>query len=104
MADLIGFLEQYSRLSPTATALLSPGRPPISYERLWRQVCEAVGSLRSAGVQSSDRVAVVLPNGPEMAVTFLGVASACACAPLNPAYRTPEFEFYFDDLRPKAVI
>jgi amino acid adenylation domain-containing protein len=39
-----------------------------------------------------------------MAVTFLSVASACACAPLNPAYRTAEFEFYFDDLRPKAVI
>ena len=67
-------------------------------------MCQVAGSLRAAGIRASDRVAVVLPNGPEMAASFLSVSAACACAPLNPAYRTAEFEFYFDDLRPKAVI
>ena len=50
------------------------------------------------------RVAIVLPNGPEMAVAFVGVAAAAICAPLNPAYSRSEFEFYLADLNPKALI
>ena len=49
-------------------------------------------------------MAVVLPNGPEMAAAFLAVSCAAVCAPLNPAYRAQEFEFYLKDLRAKAVI
>jgi acyl-CoA synthetase (AMP-forming)/AMP-acid ligase II len=49
-------------------------------------------------------VALVLPNGPELAVAFVGVACAAACAPLNPAYRQEEFDFYLADLGAKAVI
>ena len=39
-----------------------------------------------------------------MATAFLCVASAAAAAPLNPAYRQDEFEFYLEDLRAKALI
>ena len=46
----------------------------------------------------------MLPNGPEMATAFLCVASAATAAPLNPAYRQDEFEFYLEDLRAKALI
>jgi len=49
-------------------------------------------------------VAVVLPDGPEMAVAFLAVAASATCAPLNPAYRAHEFEFYFADLGVRTVI
>ena len=41
----------------------------------------------------------VLPNGPEMASSFIAVASGTSSAPLNPAYRADEFEFYLDDLK-----
>lgn len=76
----------------------------LSYERLWSQI-EYVGScLASQGLGSDDRVAVVLPKGPEMAVLFLSVAGHSVCAPLNPAYRASEFAFYFDDLRIRALI
>ena len=56
------------------------------------------------GVVRGDRVAVVMPNGPEMASLFLGVASVASCAPLNAAYRSSEFEFYLSDLKPKLLI
>ena len=49
-------------------------------------------------------MAVVLPNGPEMATAFLAVSSVCACAPLNPAYRVEEFTFSLKDLRVKALV
>ena len=56
------------------------------------------------GIGRHDRVAVVLPNGPEMAVAFLTVAASATCAPLNPAYGTEELGRYFADLRPRALI
>jgi len=46
----------------------------------------------------------VLPNGPEMASCFIACASGVASAPLNPAYRADEFEFYLSDLQAKALI
>ena len=39
-----------------------------------------------------------------MATAFLCVASAATSAPLNPAYRQDEFEFYLEDLKAKALI
>jgi acyl-CoA synthetase (AMP-forming)/AMP-acid ligase II/acyl carrier protein len=63
-----------------------------------------VRRLNQLGIGRGDRVAIVLPNGPEMALAMLCVASGAAAAPLNPAYRSAEFEFYLKDLAPKAVI
>ena len=39
-----------------------------------------------------------------MAVAFLVAGSAATCAPLNPAYRASEFDFYLNDLNAKALI
>jgi amino acid adenylation domain-containing protein/non-ribosomal peptide synthase protein (TIGR01720 family) len=56
------------------------------------------------GLGCHDRVALVLPNGPEMAVACLAVAAGAACAPLNPAYSADEFDFYLTDLQAQALI
>jgi acyl-CoA synthetase (AMP-forming)/AMP-acid ligase II/acyl carrier protein len=56
------------------------------------------------GIGSHDRVAIALPDGLKMAVAFLAVASIATCAPLNPAYRSQEFDFYLSDLNAKALI
>ncbi|MHB9133120.1 MAG: AMP-binding protein [Armatimonadota bacterium] len=89
---------------PDAPAILAPGRDPLTYRRLYEGVGEAVLALNRMGIGRGDRVAVVLPNGPEMAMVFLAVSSAAVCAPLNPAYRANEFEFYLTDLHAKALI
>jgi amino acid adenylation domain-containing protein len=60
--------------------------------------------LNRIGIGRNDRVAMALPNGPEMAVAFLAVASCATSAPLNPACRADEFEFYLSDLQPKALM
>src|SRR5262245_44309527 len=60
--------------------------------------------LRATGIGRHDRIAVVLPNGPEMAVAILAVASNAACAPINPAYGADELDRYFADLQPRALI
>ena len=61
-------------------------------------------TLRAMGIGRHDRVAVVLPNGPEMAVAILTVAASAVCAPMNPAYGAEELDRYFADLRPRALI
>ncbi|MEX0758071.1 MAG: acyl--CoA ligase, partial [Tistlia sp.] len=61
-------------------------------------------ALAARGIAAGDRVAIVLPNGPEMAAAFLGVASHASAAPLNPAYRAEEFAFYLDDLDARAIV
>jgi acyl-CoA synthetase (AMP-forming)/AMP-acid ligase II len=87
-----------------ATAIAAHGAPPLTYAALRALVDSAVASLNRLGVGRGDRVGIVLPNGPEMATAFLSVASAAASAPLNPAYRQDEFEFYLSDLNAKALI
>jgi oxalate---CoA ligase len=87
-----------------AVAIAAHDAPPLSYAALRALVDRTIRSLNDLGVGRGDRVGIVLPNGPEMATTFLCVASAAASAPLNPAYRQDEFEFYLEDLRAKALI
>jgi oxalate---CoA ligase len=87
-----------------AVAIAAHGAPPLSYAALRALIDRTQRSLNELGIGRGDRIAIVLPNGPEMAATFLCVASAAASAPLNPAYKQDEFEFYIEDLKAKALI
>jgi acyl-CoA synthetase (AMP-forming)/AMP-acid ligase II len=90
--------------SAAAPAIGAPGLPWLDYAGLRRLADETVAELNRRGIGRDDRVAIVLPNGPEMATAFLAVACGATAAPLNPAYRADEFEFYLSDLRPKAIL
>jgi oxalate---CoA ligase len=87
-----------------AVAIAAREAPPLTYAALRALIDHAVRSLNDLGIGRGDRVAIVLPNGPEMATAFLCVACAAASAPLNPAYRQDEFEFYLEDLAAKVLI
>src|SRR5215203_2602036 len=85
-------------------ALLGIGAPALSHAELREHARYVARCLARAGVSRGDRVAIVLPNGPEMAAAFVSVASVCAAAPLNPGYKQQELEFYFGDLAPRALL
>ncbi|WP_295640226.1 acyl--CoA ligase [uncultured Methylibium sp.] len=87
-----------------ATAISAPGRAPLSYAGLRTLVDETLSTLNALGVGRNDRVGIVLANGPEMATCYLACASGTTSAPLNPAYRADEFEFYLSDLNAKLLI
>jgi len=97
-------LKNQARQKPDACAVSAPAREPLTFSRLEGQLDYVVAALNRSGVGQGDRVALVLPNGPEMAVAFVAVASGATCAPLNPAYGEREFEFYLGDLDARAVI
>ena len=99
------------------SSVLSAGRPgdsalviaddgeQITYSALAARVETLARRLAGLGVERGSRVAVALPNGPEivellLAITFVGAAAA----PLNPAYTRDEFAFYLDDIGPRLLL
>lgn len=85
--------------SPSSIALFAPVRAPLTYAGLCRHLEQVVGVLNSHGLGRGDRVALVLPNGPEMLTAFLAVACGAGGAPLNPSLTGGEFDSAFQDLR-----
>src|SRR3984885_3077623 len=87
-----------------AVAIAAHEAPLLTYAGLRALIERTCATLNDLGIGLGDRVAIVLPNGPEMAAAFLSVASAATSAPLNPAYKQEEFEFYLEDLKAKGLI
>jgi acyl-CoA synthetase (AMP-forming)/AMP-acid ligase II len=87
-----------------APAIGAPGRDWLTYEGLRTLSLSVKTTLNEAGIGRGDRVAIVLPNGPEMAAAFVTIAQAATTAPLNPGYRLKEYGFYLDDLKAKALV
>jgi acyl-CoA synthetase (AMP-forming)/AMP-acid ligase II len=88
-----------------AAAIGAPeGVAPLRYGELRALARRTVEALNAVGVGRNERVAMVLPNGPEMAASFVCIGAGATTAPLNPAYRAEDFEFYLTDLRAKALV
>jgi len=90
--------------TPDAVAIAAPGRNPMHFGGLKSHITTLAAALHAAGIERNSRVALVLPNGPEMATAFLAVASCASCAPLNPKYSTEQFEFFLEDLQARTLI
>jgi acyl-CoA synthetase (AMP-forming)/AMP-acid ligase II len=103
-STIFHLIERQARERPDAVAIAAPGRLPLTFGRLLSHIDETTMRLRTLGVGRNDCVAIALPNGPEMVAAFLAVASAGICAPLNPACRSNEYEFYFSSLGAKRLI
>lgn len=97
-------LYKSAELMPDSVAIMAPGQPHLSYRDLCDQIFYTLASLRGHGINLRDRVAVVLSNGPELAVATLGAAIGATCVPLNPAYTALELEYYLARLNVRAVI
>ena len=97
-------IELLKRGADTAPAISAPGRKPLSYAGLREQIKKTGGALRGLGVGRNDPVAIVLPNGPEMASAFISIAANATAAPLNPGYQKDEFEFYLSDLQARLLV
>ncbi|MBM3587373.1 MAG: AMP-binding protein [Alphaproteobacteria bacterium] len=90
--------------APAAPAIRAPGRPALSYAGLRDLAAATIARLNGIGIGRNDRVAIVLPNGPEMAAAFIAIGAGATTAPLNPSYRADEFNFYLTDLKAKALV
>ena len=85
-------------------AIGSLDRPGLSYRALRSQARRIGAELRRIGISADSRVAIVLPNGPLMASTFLCCSPWCAVAPLNPSYTRDEHLFFLEDLEANLLL
>ena len=76
----------------------------VTYESLRRQIAQAADTFAGAGIQRGDRIAIALPNGPAVIVSFVAASIAGTAAPLNPGYRYEEFCFYLEDTGARVLV
>jgi acyl-CoA synthetase (AMP-forming)/AMP-acid ligase II len=96
-----------SNAKGNAPAVIIPGAPAttLSYSQLSQQIASFQRQLAHFGISTGDAVSIALPNTLPFIVSFLAIAAQRAiAAPLNPAYKQAEFEFYIDDIKSKLVI
>jgi acyl-CoA synthetase (AMP-forming)/AMP-acid ligase II len=87
-----------------APAIVVPDGPRLTYGQLRTEVRRTADALAGYGLGRTDRIALVLPNGAEVIITFLGAAVAATAAPLNPGYTEDEFRFYLEDTDARALV
>ena len=83
---------------PDAAAIAVSGREPLPYALLGEQVGDVARFLREVGIRRGHRVALVLPQGPELAVASIAISAVTACVPLHPGYSAREHERYLTTL------
>lgn len=104
MLTLAKILPESSSLEP---AIILPGEKPLIIEhgRLQQHIGAFQAKLAALGIGSKARVGICLPNSLEFVVTFFAVTwQQGIAAPLNPAYKEEEIDFYLRDLESVAVI
>jgi len=89
---------------PGAIALLAPGRPPLTYRGLLREVGRTVNAFAAGGLGQGSRIGVALPNGAEMAVALLAAADCATCVPLNPAMDAAACRHLLESMRLDALV
>ena len=97
-------IEAQAFRTPEAPAITAPGAAPLSYRDLLAQVDEVLAVLATWGLGRGDRIALVLPQGPDLAVAFVALVLGATAVPLNPAYRAAELERYLESAGARAVI
>jgi acyl-CoA synthetase (AMP-forming)/AMP-acid ligase II len=94
-------LEHAFSKDSTSTAVIVPGSPAltVTYKKLATDVKAFQQQLAKVGVSAEAAVSIALPNTYEFIVSFIAASwQRAIAAPLNPAYKQSEFEFYIDDL------
>ena len=77
----------------------------VPHSELATSVHRLAGLLAGLGVRRGQRVAIVMPNGPEVVELLLAVAAlGAAAAPMNPGYTQAEYAFYLSDLDPGLLL
>jgi len=104
VTDPTTFLALLDKRPAASPAIGGAGRRDATSGELAALARRTTQQLNALGIGRGDRVALVLPNGPEMASAFLAIGAGATTCPLNPAYRAEEHRFYLEDLKAKAIV
>ncbi len=103
MTNLATNLVTTARERPDMPAIKFMGND-ISYAQIHAMAAKVAGSLRAAGIEPGDRVAIILPNVPAFPVVFFGSLLAGAIVvPMNPLLKSGEIDFFFTNSGAKVA-
>lgn len=85
-------------------AIVMPDGKQLDHAALRHAVDAFAARLRAVGLSRGDRVAILLPQGVELAACVLGAMRAAIAAPLNIAMHPDERSALLRRLRPAAVV
>jgi acyl-CoA synthetase (AMP-forming)/AMP-acid ligase II len=90
---LAAMLDDAAARSPHAVAILTSAGS-LSFADLADRVARVAHGFVSLGLTGNDRVAFLLPNGAELAISILAAAKAGLIAvPLSPTFAPPQLEY-----------
>jgi len=102
--NLGSLLTESAERAPDATAIRL-GEIELSYGEIDDRSARLATLLREKGVESGDRVGVMLPNVPEFPIAYYGVLRAGAVVvPMNVLLKRREIAFYLEDSGAKLLL
>ena len=107
------FLKETTKRSPNQTALIFGGMAPLlgeqhrlmTYRELDALVDRFAAGLQQLGLQKGDRVALYMPNCPQMVIAYYGALRAGGIVvPSNPLYVAREIQHQLKDAGAKFAV
>ena len=81
------------------------GDQKVTYQALHENVSRFGNALRALGVRMEERVALLLPDIPELPITFFGAMKAGSVAiPMNTLLTPKDYEYLLNDSRARALV
>jgi long-chain acyl-CoA synthetase len=104
MANIADLLSESVDLRPDHVAI-KVDEDNLSYAALAQAAARVAGLLRAKGVQSGDRVGIMLPNVAHFAVCYYGALRVgAAVVPMNPLLKEREVAFYLGDSEARVIL
>ena len=98
------YVDHWAEVDHSFPALKFQGKE-ISYGELKNKVDRLSKSLLELGAKKGDRVATILPMGPEFIYLFLSCSKIGAiCVPMDVRYRLAELRRFLGHVKPKVVV
>jgi acyl-CoA synthetase (AMP-forming)/AMP-acid ligase II/thioesterase domain-containing protein len=103
-ATVATIIAEHVVIRPESPAIVVSKENVLSYGALGAQIAAFGADLRANGIGRSARVAIMLPDGPKLAVAIVAAACHAVAVPLNPKLTASELEELFATLRIDALV
>ena len=97
-------LRDHARHAPDAPSIVAQDGSALSHGRLFERIEGLRLEFAELGFGEGDRLALVMHDGPELALAFLAISGQATAAPLNPAQPPEAMASYVADTGAKALL
>jgi len=103
-ATIATLIARQGAARPESPAIVMSKGKFLTYGRLGEQIGAFGARLRANAIGRSARVAILLPDGPELAMAIVGAACHAVAVPINPNLTATELDSLFAALRIDAIV